>query len=325
MRLPVPGLRSHRRRPRALILGLPYFGSRLAGILSGRGWDACYLPHPGRSPAGWARVAWKLARADVLYLVSARAERGSPLDWLLRSGHRRPVVIHWVGTDVLIARQESDRGRISPRIVRQAIHWTDTPWLIDELAEVGIRAEPVPLPVAGLDVPAPPLPARFTVLLYLPVDAFDREVFDIETILRLPAAFPGVRFVLVPSPAESLPGPLPPNLETPGWVADMDAVYRETTVLARLVSHDGLPFTVLEAMARGRHVLYSYPLPGVTVVSGFEEAHAAIVAWKDRHERGELGLNEQGMRWVRAQYRFDEIASELDQRLRSIAYPRRNT
>jgi hypothetical protein len=79
-------------------------------------------------------------------------------------------------------------------------------------------------------------------------------------------------------------------------------------------------------MARGRHVVYSYPLPGVTVASGFEEVHAAIAAWVDRHERGELGLNEQGMGWVQARYRFDEVASALDQRLRSIAtYPRRNT
>ncbi|HXU24743.1 MAG TPA: hypothetical protein VN697_12010, partial [Tepidiformaceae bacterium] len=46
-----------------LILGLPYFGKLLAGRLRARGWKAEYLPHPGRSPEGWARLAPKVARA----------------------------------------------------------------------------------------------------------------------------------------------------------------------------------------------------------------------------------------------------------------------
>jgi hypothetical protein len=98
--------------------------------------------------------------------------------------HRHPLV----GTDVLIALDEHALGRASKAVARRAVHWVDAPWLADELATMGITAEHVQLPVEGLSQDAPPLPPRFTVLLYLPVDSFDREVFDMETLLRRPRA-----------------------------------------------------------------------------------------------------------------------------------------
>jgi hypothetical protein len=304
------------KRGRVLILGLPFFGERLAGELRDLGWEAEFAAHPGRSARGWARIAWKLARADVLYLLGARAEKGSPLDRLLQSGHRRPVVVHWVGTDVLIAAEEHRHGRLSERVAAKAVHWTDTPWLVDELAAIGMRASLVPLPVASLPNDAPPLPAEFRVLLYLPEDSFDREVFEMDAILALPGAMPETRFVLFPSRAETLPA-LPANVETPGWVGNMDALYQSASVLVRLVNHDGMPFSVLEALARGRQVVYPYSLPGVTVAKTFEEARAALRTMESAHEEGSLSPNQTGMAWVREEYRYRAMLEGLDARLRA--------
>jgi len=304
-------------RPRILILGLPYFGSMLSGVLAQRGWEARFLAHPGRSPRAWLDVLAAVARADVLYLVSARAERGSPLDRLLR-WWRLPAVVHWVGTDVLIAREAYRKGDLSEVVAGNAVHWADAPWLVDELREMGIRSDVVPLPVPGIASGAPPLPASFRVLFYLPVDAFDREVFDIETMLRLPRELPDVAFVLIPSPAESLPSPLPLNLEARGWVTDMDALYRETTVLARLVAHDGMPFMVLEALSRGRHAVYSYELPGVVHARGYDAVKEAITRLRDAHTGGDLGLNEAGMRWVAESHAPGPAADAIDRRLREV-------
>ena len=305
------------RRPRVLLLGLPYFCKDIAAALESRGWEARFLAHPGRSVAGWARVARELVRADVLYLVSARVERGSPLDRLLKVS-RRPAVVHWVGTDVLIAREEWAAGRLSERVREGVSHWADAPWLVAELAEMGFRAEMVRLPVKGLSTTLAPLPEEFTVLLYLPVDAFDREVFDVDTILALPSQLPDVRFVLIPSPPETLPGGLPPNLEARAWVEDMDALYAEVTVLARLVSHDGMPFMVLEGLSRGRHVIFPYDLPGVTRASGPGEVTAVLRSLRTRHQQGTLELNEEGAEWVRQDYGGDDVTADLDRRLRAL-------
>jgi hypothetical protein len=302
------------QRGRVLILGLPYFGELLADELARIGWDARFQHHPGRSPRGWARVIRALIHADILYLIGSRADRYSAQDLLFRIW-RRPVIIHWVGTDVLIATEELAKGPLARSVVSKPAHWCDAPWLVTELERLGVRAEYVPLPVNGLAEAAPPLPDPVRVLLYLPVDPFDRQVFDMETILRLPAALPGLEFVLIPSPPETLPGPLPPNLTARAWVDDMDALYRAVAVYVRLTSHDGMPFTVLEALSRGRHVIFPWTLPGVTVAKGFEATVAALRGFAERAGRDELELNEAGIAWVREQFAHERTLAGLDQRL----------
>ncbi|MFN0096842.1 MAG: hypothetical protein ACKVVT_18950 [Dehalococcoidia bacterium] len=302
---------------RVLILGLPYFGEILEQQLRSRGWQARFLPHPGRDVRAWLRVARMAKSADAIYLISSRAERRSPQDVLLRAT-RKPVVIHWVGTDVLIAKEEFDRDRLAQSVVERPVHWCDASWLADELAEMGVRAEYVALPVPGLAAELVPLPEAFRVLLYLPVDAFDREVFDMETILRLPAAFPEIEFTLIPSPPTSLPGPWPANLRAPGWVTDMDALWRETTVYIRLTSHDGMPFTVLEALSRGRQVVFTQPLPHTVTARGFEGVSAALGGLLRAHQAGRLGLNVDGARWARETFDPMRCLDEIDRRLRAL-------
>lgn len=303
---------------RVLVLGLPYFGRMLAGVLVRRGWDATFLGHPGRSVRGWLRVARALLRADVLYLISARVDRRAPQAWLLRF-RRRPTVIHWVGTDVLIALEAYERGDVPAHIARAAVHWCDAPWLAPELSQLGIAAEYVPLPVPGVATAEPtPLPERFHVLLYLPEDDFDREVFDMETLLALPNAFPEVQFTLVPSRPETLPGPLPPNLSAPGWVEDMEALYRDVTVMVRLTSHDGTSFMAVECLARGRYVIWTYPFEGVTQASGFEAVRSELAELIERHQRGELRLNEVGIQHARTAFDPVRLEDEIHNRLRRL-------
>lgn len=302
-------------RGRVLVLGLPYFGKILVERLVERGWRAEYLPHPGRNAAGWARVVVALARCDILYLMASRAERGSPQDWLMRVW-RKPVVIHWVGTDVQIAADEAARGKLSARIVSRPAHWCDAPWLVDELAAIGIRSALVRLPIPISTGPIEPLPEKFRVLLYLPEVPYDREVFDVETILRLPAAVPEAHFTLVPSRPYSLP-PLPPNLEAPGFVEDMDALYRETTVMVRQTTHDGMSFMAVESLSRGRYVVWSFPLEGAILASGFEAVVAELRRLQQRHVAGELQPNTEAATVTRAAFDTTAVMDELDTRLRS--------
>lgn len=306
-----------RRRRRIAILGLPYFGEMLAGVLTRRGWDARFLPHPGRDWRGWLALLPQVARADVVYLIGSRIDRGCPQEWLLRL-RRGPTVIHWVGTDVLIATEEHRRGNASAFIARRATHWCDAPWLVPELAPLGAVAGHVPLPVVGMAAEAPPLPERFSALLYLPVDAFDREVFDGDTLLRLPQAFPNVDFVLVPSTQETLAEPLPPNVRAPGWVDDMDALYRELTAIVRLTSHDGTSFMVVEALSRGRQAIWTFPMPGAILASGFDAVSRSLAGLLAEHQAGTLALNQTGMEYVRSELDPQRCEVEIDRRLRTL-------
>ena len=305
------------RRGRVLILGLPYFGKKLAEEMGGLGWRAKYLAHPGRKAGGWATVAKEAARADIVYLIGSRIDRGSPQDRLLRL-RRKPVVIHWVGTDVQIAIDEHRRDNVSLRVAERPVHWCDAPWLVQELRTIGLISQYVPLPIPIESAPPPPLPEQFGVFLYYPVDPFDREVFDIETMLRLPEAFPTVRFTLAPSSEEMLPGPLPPNLEAVPWIDDMDAEYRRTTAIVRLTSHDGQSFMAAEALSRGRYVIWTHPMPGCIRAEGFEQVAKALRGLVDRHEAGTLKPNAHGRRQVIERFGKGRPLKELDERLRGV-------
>ncbi|MEX1103303.1 MAG: hypothetical protein WED87_03575, partial [Dehalococcoidia bacterium] len=187
----------------------------------------------------------------------------------------------------------------------------------DELAELGIEAEYLALPVPSLHTgDPPPLPDTFRVLLYYPVDPIDREVFDWDAMLGLATAFPDVQFQLVPSPPETLPGPLPPNLTARGWVQDVDALYRDTTVYVRLTAHDGTSFMAVESLSRGRYVIWTFPLSGAIQARGFEAVSAALRELWERHQRGELELNEAGRAAAVTDFDPDRLAGDLDARLR---------
>jgi hypothetical protein len=231
---------------------------------------------------------------------------------------RKPVVIHWVGTDVMIAREAYERGKLSLRLADGAAHWCDAPWLVDELAEMGIAAEYVALPVPLPHREPSELPGRFRVLLYLPVDPFDREVFDMETILRLPAELPEVEFLLLPSTAETLPDAMPANLEARGWVTDMEALYREVTVYVRLTSHDGMSFMALESLARGRYVIWTHPLEGAVQAEGLEAVAGVIRELYEHHQRGELALNTAGRDATLAALDEETALDEIDRRFRDL-------
>ncbi len=305
------------RRGRILILGLPYFGKLLARDLGELGWQAEFLPHPGRSAPGWAKVAAAAARADIVYLIGSRIDRKSPQDRLLRL-RRKPTVIHWVGTDVQIAVDEHRKHNVSLRVAERPVHWCDAPWLVEELRSIGVISEYVSLPIPIHVPPAPPLPEAFRVLLYYPVDAFDREVFDGESLLRLPVEFPDVHFTLIPSPPETLPQPLPPNLECRAWVEDMDALYRETTVVVRLTSHDGQSFIAAEALSRGRYVIWTFAMPGCIKAAGFDEVVKALRTLCDKQQAGELKVNQAGRRSVLERFGKGRPLKELDERLRAL-------
>lgn len=308
---------------RVVILGLPYFGKIAETALLDHGWDATYYPHPGRNLTGWLRLAPAVLRARAFYLISSRIDRRSPQAIVSRV-LRKPMLIHWVGTDVVFALESFRAGQASRFLLDHATHIVDAPWLADELVEMGITADYQPLPVPALrrDDP-PPLPSTFTALIYYPVHPVDREVYDADTYFRLVRDFPEISFRLVPSAPETLPQPIPPNLHATGWIADLDPVYRDTTVYIRLTSHDGTSFMAVESLSRARYVIWTYPMPGAIQASGYDEVAAHLRSLYQRHLRGELALNQEGRQSVLSLFDTARLSSALSNRLKRLVRSQR--
>ena len=303
---------------RVVILGLPYFGRIAESALRDHGWEAAYYDHPGRNALGWLRLVPAVLRARCFYLISSRIDRRSPQAIIARL-LRKPMLIHWVGTDVVFALESFRAGQASRFLLEHATHIVDAPWLAEELAEMGIASEYQPLPVPAIhEGEPPPLPQAFTALIYYPVDPVDREVYDAETYFRLVRDFPEITFRLVPSPPETLPGPIPPNLHATGWVADLDPVYRDTTVYIRLTSHDGTSFMAVESLSRARYVIWTHPMPGAIQATGYKDVAANLRSLYDRHQRGELPLNDEGRQSILDLFDTSRLSTQLSNRVKGV-------
>jgi Glycosyl transferases group 1 len=293
----------HRGRPlRIAVAGSELFAERTVALLKSTGLDARRLVS-GRS----RRRNWKHAlEVDLFLFVSGRARLHKLQRHLANLGV--PTLIRWIGSDVVL-----DSVNASATVKRDAFHWCVTPWLQTELAEAGIVADVVPLTLTAVPRREPELPAEFTVLAYLPDHRSD--FYGRDFIAELARRHPGVRFRLIAATSDE---GLPSNVSALGWVDDMESLMAETTVYVRPTGHDGLSNLVLEALAFGRYVLWSYPFPGVETAGTLEAADEWLSGLHDRHVRRQLAPNHQGREAVMEMFNPEAVREDIRQRLEAI-------
>ena len=303
---------------RVAVGGLPYFGRKAAALLSGEGWWARYLETRGWRPDAALATLATARQADVLYQLGGQIERGSRPHALLTLV-RRPCVMQWTGSDVLYARSAIERGRVTERLRRGCTHLAGAPWLVEELAALGITAHWTPH--SAIDAPATvvPLPDSITVLAYL--RAGRERFYGLEAVRQVATALPEVRVVVVGT--DRLPGRVPPNVSVAGWVRDMAGVYAGATVLLRMTEHDGLAFMVQEALAHGRYAVWNHPFPGATLALDADQAVAGVRELYERWSTGHLMINEAGAAHVRERYNPRRIRDDLRHELLRAVRTRR--
>ncbi|MHB9879193.1 hypothetical protein ACSMXM_05980 [Pacificimonas sp. ICDLI1SI03] len=236
----------------------------------------------------------KLVRSHDLVIVTVY---GKPTRYFARQLHMARlfgcrIIRVWVGTDVLRAADDAEAvelthffGRAIDLNIAMAEH------LVLELAQIGVDAVFVPsvsqLKPDSVPDDTRPCPA---VLVYLPASRkeFYREPLIAETI----AANPDLSFIIVGDDTHCLAhfG----NVESLGWVSDMQGVWNRAGVLLRLTQHDGLPRMVLDALGQGKYVIYSWPLQGCWYATDAESVNAALADF-----RAATNVNQAGMEAVR--------------------------
>ncbi len=274
-----------------LMRGLPYFVGLLAPALS-----CDELDFRGFAIEPRAESLWRFLKAHAVYFISAGIR--SRLAELALTFRKR-VVMHWGGTDVLNAVEAYNAGLGSRRIIGMCEHWATTTWIAQELAAIGVKAKIVPYTALNFPSDVPPLPRRFTVLTYLPESR--PEFYGSDSIIALARDFPNVQFTVLASTAASpwlKHESVPANVRALGSVRDLDSVYREATVLVRLTKHDGLSFMVAEALARGRYILWRYPVGPHPAIITYEQARGELGCLLRLHNAGKLRPNYRGAQWA---------------------------
>jgi len=217
-----------------------------------------------------ANIMSQLANIDIYHGIYQGA---SYKIWLIAKLLRKKTVCYWIGTDVLtVLRNKKARlaAKFSNRFID--IHLAGSPGLVDELKGIGIEALWMPVVPLAVTREVPPLPSSLTVLSYLPDSRPD--FYGAATVRQLVEDFQDVNFMIVGSKGAGVTSPR--NMTYLGWQENMDKVYEHATVLLRIVEHDGLSLMVLEALARGRQVIWSQPFPHCYYAKDFTAAKVAL-------------------------------------------------
>lgn len=240
----------------------------LATALETQGVEAV-LPDTDCGGARWLR---QCRRADALVLT----QYGAAHPFLLRQLHLASlagcrVIRWWVGTDVLLALDDPAAARRLDAAVD--LNVAVAPHLVDELSTIGIGARHVPS-VYDLTAVDDPLPDALPpgVLAYLPTRR--HAFYGMAAVEAAARASPDLPFVVVGDEAHALAHL--PNVDSLGWVGDMAEVWPRIGCVLRITEHDGLPRMILEALARGRHVIYAWPLEGCRLARSAPEVQAAL-------------------------------------------------
>lgn len=236
--------------------------------------------------------------------------------WASRLIRNKKIVMLWSGSDVLFARDQLASTTMDAWIASK-IHWAVSPALAEEVRALGLRCEPVHASfVKAVAQPKPP-PRQFSVLLYVP----SREramLYGWDVALEIARALPAVQFDVVGLATGEMLDPLP-NVKFHPWVKDLSPFIERATVVWRPVRHDaGTSFMILEALAQGRHALYTYSHPGCIHASDVTTARREIETLRARHDAGTLGLNSAGMEYINRHCSLEKVRGEILRRWKDI-------
>lgn len=303
---------AHGRRPfRVVLHGLPYFCTKLRNIIRNDDWEVRFrarLTLPGllahAEDARWC---------DLAYTWGGRVNMGKFLS-VARFFGKKKIVILWSGSDVVYARRDFDKGKISPWVTEK-VHWAVSPWIADEVRAMGIPCEHVQVSFVPPVEEPPPLPEKFSILMFVPCVA-KQDLYGWDRMLEVAEKLRSIEFNLIGlEPGNTLKAP--PNVKLHPVVSVPEFLAR-STVVYRPVRHDGLSFMVLEALSHGRHVLYSYPWPGCIHVTSVEMACRELQRLQDLHENRTLTLNRAGIEVIQRDYHPDTVQARLLERWKQI-------
>lgn len=298
---------------RVVVHGLTHFCRKLPALLNGDDWDV--TDHSQHRLSDFASLPRDLARCDLIYLWGGRVTMGKFL-WACRCFGNKKIIMLWSGSDVLFAREQLATRKIDPWIADK-IHWAVSPVLTDEVRALGLRCEYVQASFVEAIVDPKPLPEKFAVLVFLPCSS-RASLYGWDFAAEVAKMLPSIQFNLVGlKPGDTVE--TPPNVKVHRWMNDLNPIFERTTVLWRPVRHDaGTSFMVLEALAHGRHVIYSYPHAGCIRATNSASACVEIERLRALHDAGTLNLNHAGVEYIGRHCSRAAVRSEILRRWKEI-------
>ncbi|MFT5778964.1 MAG: hypothetical protein ACI837_001921 [Crocinitomicaceae bacterium] len=304
---------------RVVVVGLPLFAKRLKDGLTRFDPTNKYLHFDTYySKKDKIKARLQIPRADCVFSINGTIESSGVFDLALKKNV--PLVMNWVGTDVLKAIDAYKNSRHQQHYIDKAIHFCEVDWIQEELREIGIEAEVVNFAAFDKRYELMDAPGNILkVLSYIPGNRSD--FYGMQTFIRLAEKFPEAEFSIAGTEGLDYQ-PLPANLKALGWVKDMDALYKQIHVCVRYTEHDGLSTFILEALARGKQVLYKNPYNHCMHCPDELELEKQLNALHLKLKAGESLVNKAGATFIKNHFNEECIFGDMIEKITEIVEKR---
>jgi len=279
-----------------LINGLSHFGSTLAEALQAMDKKNHYV-FLNTYVSKWAQLKFLILLPFARLVISFNgvSSYSGTMERVLK--RKKKLIMFWHGTDALMARDRNDNGTINNEYIKNANHYSDAPWLIDELKDILPNSEVLNFKTINV-INSYEEFDKLQVLTYVPDG---KEIFyGLSWVLESAKKHPEIPFYVMGNTGvnqERLK-----NVFYLGWVSFKESIelYQASPIFLRLTKHDGNALSIAQALSFGAEVIWTYP-----------------------HEKGHMVANQ-----VEFQNTFDKLVFncqlKMDRNIKNIEYVKTN-
>ncbi len=288
------------------IIGNSYFGQILTKQLSDFDKINSYrFYNTNEKKIDKIKFALDIFKTDIVYSVSATISNGGALNLALK--FNKKIVQHFIGSDVLTAIDDYKNGNINKNLIENSRYLCEVDWIEEELKEIAIEAKVASIAIYEQRDINSSMPNKFTVLTYM--SQGKEEYYGMNTLILLAQKFSDIEFRVAGIDSYNS---LPSNIKLLGWV-DMDKEFENSVCYLRNAKHDGLAFSILEALGYGKKVFYNYHFAHTIYFKNSNDLIEKISEQKKLFDSSKLKINQKAIDFVKKEFSKEKVLNNLVQ------------
>ncbi len=217
---------------------------------------------------------------------------------------RKVSINHWIGTDVLFAQKDVKKTNKMQKYIKY--NFAGSQLLQGELKEIGIKSEVVPIVLSDISTNISKMPNDHAVLVYLPKGR--EEFYGYDIVNKLTNDYPDILFYIVANDRASLFNSSNVRMLGNVPIEKMEDVYDNISILLRIPAHDGLSMMVLEALAKGKNIIYKYDFPYTHKANNYIEAKEVL---KKIISKGPPKPNFEASKYITKTYKSESYINKI--------------
>jgi glycosyltransferase involved in cell wall biosynthesis len=297
-----------------LINGLSHFGAKLKDDLREADPSRKYV-FLRTYDSKWAQLLFILLLpfAKVVISFNGVSTKSGSLTKVVN--RKKKLIMFWHGTDALLAKERFDNKTIYRDYIDHAVHFSDAPWLLEELMDVLPNSEVLDFKTIEID----PLANNFKslqVLTYVPDNK--EEFYGLEWILEAAKNYPEVLFNVMGNSGGDKR--LIENVNYLGWIDQQKSLefYKNSPLFLRLTKHDGNALSVAQALSTGAEVIWTCAHPNCHLVNDKEQFILKFNALIQK-KKTDLKRNQSNIEFVATHFNKKNVMANFIKKIDDVA------